>query len=432
MKQKTLSLIKKIKSTEIFNGITWTIIGSGTSRILILLGTLISSNILGVEKFGEFSMTRSTINVILVIAGLNLGVVLTKDIAKYKDSDTLKCSRLITLNYFAILTITLILSLFLFISSSYISANFFNNLEFSIQFKLSSAIILFSIIFSLNESIYRGLGLYKKLGKLQIISSFAFLIFVPLGSFIYNVNGAILGYLIYSVLMVLITVYDLTVFSKKSNFIFFNFNNLRSELKEIKEVTLPIFFSSILEAPVFWLAQVILIKYSGMASNGVASALLQTRNLILIVPGYVSLVALPILSKNLKNKKEYNQNFKLALKINVLISVICILPLLVFPTFFLKIYGEGFDENYKYLDSFLAYISIPVVVISNVYQQSIVANNKGWNSLIISIIWNAVLLITTYIFCKNLGLGVTGYMLSLLLTIILQLILRWVYERKFI
>lgn len=432
MKQKILNFIMSLKTSELLNDTMWTIIGSGLSRVLILLGTLFSSNILGVVKFGEFSITRSTINVILVIAGLNLGVVLTKDIAKYKDSDNFKCSRLITLNYFTIVGLTLILALILFFSSNFLASNFFNDLEYSIQFKLSSVIILFSIIFSLNESIYRGLGFYKKLGKLQIISSLTFLIFVPLGSYKYDVTGAIVGYLIYSVLMAIITVYDLNKFSKKNNFHFFNFSKLRNEFKELKEITLPIFVSSIIEAPVFWLAQVILIKYSGMAANGVASALLQTRNLILIIPGYVSLVVLPLLSKNLKNKKEYNENFKLALKINVIISLICILPLIIYPTFFLKIYGKGFVDNFNYVDSFLAYISIPVVVISNVYQQSFVANNKGWQSLMISIIWNAALLSSTFVFCKNFDLGVTGYMLSLLLTISIQLILRFIYERKFV
>jgi O-antigen/teichoic acid export membrane protein len=270
------------------------------------------------------------------VAGLNIGSVLTKDIAKYKDENIEKCARLISLNYIIIFGLTVILAFFLFLFSNNINLIFFSNSNISNDLKIASFILLFAIVFSLNESIYRGLGLFKRLGKLQVISSLSFSIFVPLGAYYNNVTGAVLGYLAYSVIMSLLTVLDLKIIMSNLKLSLFTFKNLKKEYVELKELTLPIFMSSIIEAPVFWFSQVILIEYSGMASNGVANALLQTRNLILIIPGYVSLVILPILSNNLKNKDAYKKNFNQAFFVNLVISVCCTLPLIIFPTFFFK------------------------------------------------------------------------------------------------
>lgn len=424
-----MKITQKIKSSELLLGSFWTIVGSGLSRLLITLGTIFSANLLGAEKFGEFSITRSTINVILVIAGLNIGSVLTKTIAEYKDNNPVKCARVLTLNYIFIFLLTLIFTFLTYIFSDEISFFVSKDKSLTDHFKLSSIILLFAIVFSLNESIYRGLGYYKRLGMWQILASVSFLIFVTLGAYKYGVTGAIIGYLIYTFVMTTVTLFDLHHISVKENFHFIKISNLRSEFADLRRLTIPIFFSSIIEAPVFWLAQVILIKYSGMISNGIASALLQTRNLMLIVPGYISLVVLPLLSKNIQDKNEYEKNFKNALMINTIIAVVSIAPLIFFPSLFLKIYGNDFNENFNYWDSFFAYISIPFVVVSNVYQQSIVAKGKGWNSMVISIIWNSALLTSVFIFSKYFDMGVTGYMLSLLIAIILQLLLRFLYAR---
>lgn len=427
--------INKIKAkaylqNDLIKGSLLTIVGNGASRALLLVGTLLASNMLGVEKFGQLSITRSTINVILVVAGLNLGNIITKSIAKYKTIDNEKLARQVTVNYGFIFILSCFFSILTFIFSDQLSFYVVNAYYLANDFKLSSLIIIFSIVYSLNEAIFRGFEKYKQLGYYQIISSVLFAIAMPLGAHFFSVTGALFGILTYAFLYACLSLFFISKISSGEGINLLSFKNLSSEYDELKNMTIPIFISSIIEAPVFWFTQLILIKNAGVASNGILNALLQTRNLILIIPGYVGLVILPILSKNIDNQSLYKQKFKLALKINILISVVCILPLIIFPKIFLSIYGKGFLGSYNYFDSLLCYASIPIIIVANLYQQQFIVKDKGWLSFTISVVWGSFFLVSTYILCSILKMSVFGYMVALFLTFVLQLILKYIYGKR--
>lgn len=429
-----MGYLNKIKlrgylNNDLIQGSLITIVGNGISRALLLIGTLFASNILGVEKFGQLSITRSTINVILVVAGLNLGSIITKSIAKYKNIDDDKLARQVTVNYGFIFVLSTLLSALTFIFSDQLSFYIGGTTRLSNDFKLSSIIIIFSIIYSLNESIFRGFEKYKQLGIYQIITSGLFCVSIGLGAHFNGVTGALYGILIYSFSYASLSLFFIYQFSSGMKVGLITFKNLKMEYEEIKNMTLPIFISSIIEAPVFWLTQLILIKNAGISANGILNALLQTRNLVLIIPGYISLVVLPILSRNHNNKEVYKKKFKQALKINILISIICIVPLISFPKIFLGIYGKGFLGSFNFFDSLLCYTTIPIIIVGNLYQQQFIVKDKGWLSCRVSVIWSSFFLLSTYVFCHVLSLAVLGYMISLFLTFLLQLILKYFYAK---
>lgn len=421
--------LKGYLKNDLIKGSIITILGNGFSRALLLIGTLFASNILGVEKFGQLSITRSTINVILVVAGLNLGNIITKSIAKYKGIDDDKLARQVTVNYGFILILSTLLSALTFIFANELSFYIESTHRLSDDFKLSSVIIIFSIVYSLNESVFRGFEKYKQLGIYQIITSILFCFSLASGAYFEGVTGALFGILIYSIIYAALSLFFIFKVSAVEKVNLISFKNLHKEYEELKNMTLPIFISSIIEAPVFWLTQLILIKNAGIGANGILNALLQTRNLVLIIPGYISLVILPILSKNSNNDAVYQQKFKLALKINIIISILCIVPLILFPKLFLGIYGKDFLSSYNFYDSLLCYSTIPIVIVANLYQQQFIVKDKGWLSCKISVVWNCFFLLSTYIFCTLLDMSILGYMLSLFLTFLLQLILKYFYAK---
>lgn len=425
----------KIQNSELLSGSFWTIIGSGASRVLLVIGSIITANVLGVEKYGEFGIIRSTINTVLVISGLNVGTVITKYISEWKVAGLINNDKNLTnvvQNYLFVSFLTLVLSVLVFVFAENISTELLEIPNLANELRLSSSIFLFGILFPLNESIYRGLQNFKRLGVLQVTGSITFVVFVPLGAYYYDVHGAILGLLTYVVSMFLITTFDLFFLVSFKNVRQFIFSKSLIKFSELSKLTLPVLLASLIDAPFFWFAQVILIKFAGIEANGIASAILQLRNLALIVPGYVSLAVLPILSRSISsnNSFDYKKGLKNSLKLNLLITVILIAPLIIFPFEILSLFGSDFKIQTNYWESFLAYISIPFLVLSNIYNQAIIAKNMGWTSLLIAIIWNTIFLGSAYFFIKSLSMGVTGYMLSLLIAIIVQTILRYAFEKR--
>lgn len=421
--------LKRILENELIQGSIHTLLGNGVSRVVMLVGTLLVSNFLGVEDFGRFSITRSTINVVLVIAGLNISTIITKTIAENKGVNNLKLSRQVTLNYAIILLLTCSTGSLMFVFSKTLSIFLVETVSLSYDFKLSSLIVVFAVVYSLNEAVLRGLESYKQLGLYQILSSLVLCVMMPLGARFYGVTGALTGLFLYSIFYALFSFYKILRIAFDLNITLFTTTDWRKEYKELRSFTLPLFISSLIEAPIFWLTQVILIKNAGVGANGIANALVQTRNLVLILPGYVGLVVLPILSKNIGNESIYHKNFINALKINCLIAVICTIPLMIFPRFFLGIYGNDFLNNYKYIDSFLCYLSIPIVILSNLYHHQYIARSKGGHVLKITALWASFFLVSSYVLCSHWKFGVFGWMLSFFLTVIFQLALRYYYAK---
>ena len=412
----------------------WTILGSGLSRFLMVLGTILLANVLGVEGYGKFNIVRSTLNSVLIVAGLNLGTVITKYTSELISKGTSQKFEVTPLaqNYIFISSLTLLMSIVLFISSEFLATELIEVPDLIDEIRLSACVLIFGILFPLNEAVYRGLQQFKRLGVFQIIGAVLFLIAVPLFGLYYGVYGAIVGLSIYMVIMTVVTVVDLKLIANQQNFKLSKLNSNLLSFKGLGVLTIPVLIGSFVDAPFFWAAQVMLIKFDGIEANGIVSAILQLRNLILIIPGYVGLVVLPLFSKSIiaKDKKGYRSNLNKSIKLNLVFSIIMIIPFICFPNFILGLFGSDFSDKTTYMSSFLAYISIPLLVISNIYNQAFIAKNLGWVGLWVTIFWNIILIAGIYFFVYYLQMSVEGYMLSLLLSIVAQLILRIYFERR--
>lgn len=420
--------------SDLLSGSMWTILGSGVSRFLLVIGTILLANVLGVEDYGKFNIVRSTLNSVLIVAGLNLGTVITKYTSEHytQDKSEENLASPVAQNYFFISVLTLLLSITLFGSARLLAQNVLEVDDLTDEIRLSACVLIFGILFPLNEAVYRGLQQFKRLGIFQVIGAVVFTIVVPFLGYYHGVYGAIAGLSIYMILMTIITMIDLKVLTRHLNISLFVLDRSLFSLKGLGVLTIPVLIGSFIDAPFFWAAQVMLIKFDGIEANGIASAILQLRNLVLIIPGYVGLVVLPLFSKSLSSKDNqgYATNLKNSIRLNLIFSIIMIIPLLCFPNLILGLFGDDFASNSTYMSSFLAYISIPLLVISNVYNQAFIAKNLGWLGLYVTLIWNTLLLICIYLFVYEMQMSVTGYMLSLLISIVAQLILRIYFEKR--
>ena len=404
---------EKLKKSKFLNDTFWTILGSGFSRFIMIGGTMLTANILGLEKFGEFGLTRSTINMILTLGGLNIGTVITKYVAEHIDFNKKKLSIKLTQNYFFVLILISLLSILVYFNSSIISNNLLKSPRLDSEIKLSVFVVFFGILTPLNEAVFRGLKIFKKLGRLQIIGGIFFAVLIPLGAYLNSVYGAITGYLLYTIIILIYSSHTLFIYFKKNQIVFFTFEKNIFKFKDFNTLTLPVFLTSFIDAPFFWYTQVLLITYSSFAENGVATALLQIRNAILIIPGYITMVALPYFTKinKQKNNNLFNKFYLKSIKFNLTIALVTVLPFLFFSKEIMNLFGNDFVVDFEvYL---IAFLSIPLLIISSLANQSLISKNVGWLNFYISLIWNLTFLCFTFYFLKYLKLGVFGYFMAM-------------------
>ncbi|SEP54767.1 oligosaccharide flippase family protein [Flavobacterium urocaniciphilum] len=426
-----VQLKNRINNSRLLSGVFWTLLGNGFSRLFMMIGTVWCANILGVEKYGEFGITRSTINLILTIAGLNIGTVLTKYISEFRESDKKKCAQLVTQNYVFVLIMTVVLAVVVYFIAPYLSTSVLKTPQLTEEIQLSVVVLFFGVIYPLNEAVFRGFEWFKALGIVQAIGAISFLLFVPLFSMSKGVYGAILGYLIFTVFMTLITAVYLYVKLKKEHISLFVFDSNIFHFSQLSKMSIPILLASIIEAPFFWYSQVLLVTFAGMIENGKIGAIMQIRSLILIIPSYISLVTLPLLSNTLSKNDDNNQykNYlKKSMQLNFGIALICIIPFLFFSNDIMKLFGKDFQVDFW--TSFYAYISIPFFVIASVMDQSLIAKGKAWTNFYISIFWNSIFIALIYVNLSYANLGGMGYMLSMFIAILVLTSLKYYYNSK--
>lgn len=78
-------------------GVVWLACGSLGMQATALLGSVVCARILGESRFGEFGIVRSTLLMLGVLAGSGMGVVATKYVAEYRDTDRECAGRMIGL-----------------------------------------------------------------------------------------------------------------------------------------------------------------------------------------------------------------------------------------------------------------------------------------------------------------------------------------------
>lgn len=111
MKFDFTQIKNKLCGSKLAKGLIDTMLGSGASKIILVLATFICSNLLGKMEFGELSFVRNTLNMILCICALNFSALCTKFTTEAKSSIA-SLHRLFLLFVFS-LTICLVLGLFL-------------------------------------------------------------------------------------------------------------------------------------------------------------------------------------------------------------------------------------------------------------------------------------------------------------------------------
>jgi hypothetical protein len=78
-------------------GSLWSLFGSATARVLVLVAMILVARVLGQVSFGELGLIQSTLGMTGLMAGMGLGETATRFVAKYATSDPLRAGRVIAL-----------------------------------------------------------------------------------------------------------------------------------------------------------------------------------------------------------------------------------------------------------------------------------------------------------------------------------------------
>lgn len=392
--------------------------GSGASKLLLVASTFVCSNLLSQTLFGEFSFIRNTMNVILVICGLNFSGICTK-YATETRTDSRAMARLMLIFAFS-LVLCVVAGMAICFSPESLLVRWFRSSLIVDCLRVFALMLPLFILNPLLEGVLRGQMRFRLIGAFQTVTSLLFLIGVWTGIRLNGFNGAVtalmLYYLVCSVGLIpfMFRRRHIPMLRQKAS-------EVRSELPILWSIVVPLFITSFIEAPVSWITQFILMHHSSYADVGSMTAIAQLKNLAILIPSYFFSTFLAFAGK-MNAERDYQAYFngfarlgKRLLGWGLLLTAF----LLLAGPWLLRLYGPEYGADYGayavstcgiLLSLFAAFWRTGLIVRE--YQRALLVNSLCW-----CLTWVLALLVLLNFTSLS---PLISYFLSLLAAIVVQ------------
>lgn len=376
-------------------GFFTTLLGSGTAKVILVLATFIFTHLLSKDDFGSFSFVRNTLNVILTMCALNYVELLTKFTAEI-EYDKQSLPRVILL-FIVSLVICVFLGLVLLFLPGTALTSITGEASLNAFFRIIGLLLPLFMIQPLVEAVFRGLKMFKLIGLLQTGTSVSFVLLVTLGALIDGVKGAICGLLLYYVIY---SLFSLFFFVRKVDFKLWRMtsrNAIKAESSIIWTMILPVFILSFVEAPVNWWSQVLMANYDSMQSVGSMSAILQIRNILIIVPNYFfsTFIAFQASMNAEGQHDKYFSYLHRAMWGCIGVGVVMALLMCLLGPFVLGLYGKAYIADTSAL--YVAMVSFPLLMCVSLFRGSLIIKEHQRLMLVTSILASIAQLAVMYI-----------------------------------
>ena len=393
----------KLNKSNLARSFTATLVGSGLSKVILALATFLFANELSKLEFGEFSFVRNTLNTILCMCALNFMSLCTKFTVESEKSES-SLKRFVILFLFSI-ALCMIVGFTLLLLPDYIMVIILGSKSVTFFFRLIGLLLPLFMLQPLLEGVLRGLMKFKLIGYMQTITAILFVVFVYVGIKFNGLDGAICGILFYYSLY---SILSLVVVFKLKPFTGFvgKIKSLRSESGVIRKMILPVFLMSFFEAPILWIAQVLLSKFDSMEAVGSMSAIFQLRNMMILIPSYMFNTFVAYAGK-MNAEGQYRMYFK---KFNQLSRMLVIIGLgfvflcSVFSVPLLGLYGECYRG--EYIPLILSNLEVPLLLLIGLWKIDLVIqehqNQLLYSSFCWNVLWMALFIPSLYIGLKPL------------------------------
>lgn len=432
IKEKVLSILEKVKASNIGNriatGAFWSFTGTAAAKFLVLVSSIICAHILTKQEYGEFGMVRSTISMFVVFGTAGLGLTATKFISEYKEKHKERIASIYLLtNGFAIIT-GLIVTALVLVLAPYLADNTLNAPHLVSSIRVGAILLFITIINGAQGGTLAGVEDFKAIAINTLIGSVAESAFMLLGAYYMGVLGAVLGY---GVGFIALYVANYISIRKDLNkigvrVVISSFN--KKDLSLLYKFSLPAALCSIVVSPTIWIVKTFLAKESGFSELAIFEAADQWKIMILFIPTAVSQVVLPILSSIIGvDKSKFWKVLNLNLYLNAGIALVMAIVISCLSPFIMQLYGKAYVSDYWVL--IILAVSTIFSSMANVIGLAISSRSKMWTGFLFNCLWALMVIGFARLF-TNMEMGARGLALSFTISYAIHTVLQLIYLKN--
>jgi O-antigen/teichoic acid export membrane protein len=363
---------------RIASGTFWSVIGNGFGKVFTFIAMVFVVRILGKEAFGDFGFIRSTAMTFVTFSSFGMGMTVIKYIAELRYTDKERTGRIIGLTYVFTFFTSLIVAIIFYLVSPWLCEMQLGKPELTNVMQLGAILLFLMTFMGTQIAVMTGFQDFRGLAIVTgIVGALSLPIYVG-GAYWFGVFGSIIATMLCIVFNIVINSFFIYKNIQKYK-IRYEFSRCYKELSVLWSSNLPIVVCSILYLGMIWLMQIMLrIQPNGAAELGEFYAAQNIQIAFFFLPTLLSTVFFP----NLCAVGGTNQNcqywavVKKGLGVQAVISIAMALPMILFPNFLMKLYGNEFIGNGLILVAFGIWGVVNVLCIA--VWQVMVDQKKVW------------------------------------------------------
>lgn len=390
------------------NGAIWGGLAVVGSRIISVVASFFLARTLGQVGFGEYGMVNSTAGMIGSLAGLGIGLTVTKHAAQYKNSDPDKVGRILALSSIVTMISAFIYGLLFVIFASWLATKTIAAPHLAPLLQISAVTVAMGVINGVQTSSLDGCEAFRTKSYINIGTGIAQTIMVVAGAWFWGLKGSVVALALGMVLTVIVMRGAVASEWQKLN-IRLQWHEAKKEWRVLINFSLPSFFQGIMVGPVLWVCSAFLVnQQNGYKELGVYNAANQWFAAIFFIPGLINTAVLPILSEKhgAGDKKGSVKIMMGMMGITALVVFPLAVILIILSPFIMSGYGPEFRDTHWTL--IISLVTAVLIAIMNPVGQFIAASGKMWVGFFMNLGWSVVLISGSWLMVKWGANGLAG------------------------
>jgi EPS I polysaccharide export inner membrane protein EpsE len=411
----------------LFSAMFWNGVSAVFARGFPVLGMLIAARLLGREAFGELGIVYQTATTLQVFAILGLGTTATTFVASWLQAEPERVPRVMVLCYgFTALTGGLFAIGFV-VGSDWIAARVLSTPALADELRLAGVLAFLAALSAVQSGMLIGFKAFRDMAIANFFGGVATATLLAVGAYHAGVAGALYGFGIALSLRMLLN-YLLIRRAMRRHGLRMRPSLPRAELPLLWRFSLPSVLTMALWTLATWSASALLVRQpNGLAEMGLLAAANQWFSALMFVPGVLTQVLLPTYAERLAGARP-GEAGKLALRsaLVILLGAVPIVALLMaFSPWIATLYGPEFASGGAVFA--VVFLAAGVMAPYGALTNYLVARQRMWTRLAISLVWTVALLAGAAILVERGAIGVAS---ATLIAYAIRVAVTYVYARR--
>jgi O-antigen/teichoic acid export membrane protein len=277
-------------------GAFWNLAGTGISRGLTLVSSMVVARMLGKEAFGQLGVIQSTVGMFGVLAGVGMGLTATKHIAEHRTSNPARASRILSGSFTMAAVSGVLVTLLLLATAPWLARNVLASADMASLLRVGTFLVLLGAVNAVQTGALAGFEAFKTIAWVNFWSGLISFPCMLAGAYFAGVSGAVWG-------MVASTAFNAWLNDRalrrhaRAAGLDFRLRWADGETALLWNFSLPSLLSSLLGWAGNWGCAAILVNSAGgYGEMGIVNAANQWRQALLFIPGLVINTLLPVLA----------------------------------------------------------------------------------------------------------------------------------------